>query len=106
MISENRVQEALKRLAESDEPAAQAKANMLRLEKTEKTILGVVFLESVGTNGEREYKARTSENYRQWQEDYANAVLEYETLRNKRTKEELVIEVWRSLNANRRHGNI
>ena len=106
MIKEDRLQKALTYLAETDEPAARAKAYMVGLDKQEKTVLGMELLKVTGTNPERDGKARNSDSYKQWQEMYQNAVMDYELYRNKRATEELIIEVWRSENANRRRGNI
>lgn len=106
MISESRLQKALTYLAETDEGAASAKASMIGIEHQEKTVLGVRFLDEVGTVAEREAKARTSPEYQEWQESYKSAVYDYEILRNKRVTETLVIEVWRTIQANQRKGNI
>jgi len=38
--------------------------------------------------------------------EYENAVADAELYANKRKTEELIIEVWRSINAGRRKGNI
>lgn len=106
MIAEDRLQKSLKYLAETDESAAKAKAYMLGLEKQEKSILGIEYLKTTGTVGERDAEARNSTAYTKWREDYENAVADFELLRNKRATEALIVEVWRSENANRRRGNI
>lgn len=106
MISEDRLQKSLTYLAETDRSAAAAKAEMLGYEHQEKTVLGVEFLSATGTVAEREAKARTSAAYLEWRDKYEKAVLEYETLRTKRNTETLMVEVWRTLQANQRKGNI
>ncbi len=106
IVSESRLQKALTYLAETDESAANAKALMIGIENQEKTILGTVFLEMSGTVAEREAGARSSQALKDWQSQYKDAVYNYEILRNKRNTESLIVEVWRSLNANQRKGNI
>jgi len=108
MISQDRLQKALTYLAESDEPFAKARGFMEGMSKQEKTVLGMEFLEKTGNNAEREYQARTSNKYEEWRTKYQGAVCDYELYRNKRITEALVVEVWRSLNSNRRQagGNL
>lgn len=108
MISQDRLQKALTYIAETDEQHAAAKASMKGLEKQEKTIKGQAFLDTAGqgTVAEREAKAYTSESYKQWSISYEDAVCDYEILNNKRNREFMIIEVWRSLNSSRNKGNI
>lgn len=107
MISPDRLQKALTYLAETDEPCARARSLMMGLEKQEKTVLAMQFLGvTSGTVEERKAKAQATPQYQNWRETYEAAVLDFELYRNKRTTEELIVEVWRSVNANRRHGNV
>ena len=104
IVSEERLTKALKYLAETDEPAARAKAYMIGIENQEKTILAVGFLAATGTVAERESNARTSAEFLQWQKTHEQAVYDFEIMRNKRNTETMIVEVWRSLNSNRRAG--
>lgn len=106
MISESRVEKALTYLRETDESTAIAKSYMIGLDDQKKTLIASEFINSVGTQGERMEKARASVNYKKHMEKYKDSVYEYEVLRNRRQTEILVIEVWRSMNANQRKGNI
>jgi len=108
IISEDRLQKALTYLAETDESHATFKAHMKGLEKQEKTVKGQAYLDTAGkgTVAEREAIAYTSKEYKEWTGKYEDAVIEYEILNNKRLREQLVIEVWRSLNSSRNKGNI
>lgn len=107
MIDQVRAEKALDYLAHSDEMCAKARSYMLGLERQEKTILSIEILKSQGSSvQEREAQARTSENYKDWMVKYEGAVYDFEVLRNRRTTAELLIEFWRSLNANRRGGNV
>lgn len=104
MISESQVEKALHYLAESDEDAAKAKARVKGLEQKAKTIIAVAFLEAEGAQGERQQKAFISDAYKAHTEEYENAVYDNELYANKRKRAELTIDVWRSINANRRQG--
>lgn len=106
MITEERRDKALDYLARTDEPCAKARALMKGLEKQEKTILAKVFLEVEGTDGVRKEKAKASKEYIDWQEKYKAAVLDYETMYNYRNTAEMIIELWRSENSNRRAGMV
>jgi len=107
MISEDRVSQGLKYMVETDEPFAAAKSFMTGLEKQEKTILGLEVLASkLSGQQAKEAEARNSEPYSQWRKSYEDAVYNFELVRNKRNSEAMLIECWRSLNANRRKGNI
>lgn len=106
MISEDRLTKALTYLAETDVPAAEAKARMKAIEQRRKTIKGIEFLASSGTMAEKEAKAYKSEAYQSIVDEYESAVADAEIYANKRKTEELIIEVWRSVNSSRRKGNI
>lgn len=101
---EKQIGAALQYLAETDAPCAKLIARVKALEFQAKAILGMEFLDAEGTVAEREAKARASTAHRAFINDYENAVAECETIRAKRKRAELTIEVWRSLNANRRQG--
>ena len=104
MISTERLQKALTYLAETDDSCAKAKALMIGLEHQLKTVKSVVFTKATGTMAEKDAAAYASKSYVDHVEKIQNATYDYETLRNKRLTEELIIEVWRSINSNRRHG--
>lgn len=106
MISEERLSKALTYLAETDEKCAKAKAYYMGLDEQTKTIKAGEFLKHDGTVAEREATAYASSAYREHLEKVQNANADYETMRNKRLTEELIVEVWRSLNSQRRKGNL
>ena len=106
MISEKRIEAALTLLRESDIPMANARALMTGLDDQKKTVLAVEFLKAEGGQGERQEKARASEAYKSHLEKYKAAVYDFEELRNRRQTEILIVETWRSINANQRRGNI
>ena len=106
MISSDRLQQALTYLATTDESCAKAKAYLMGLEELTKSVKAERFLIAIGTNGERDAVAYASANYREHIEKIGEATYSYEMVRNKRMTEALIVEVWRSENANRRIGNI
>jgi collagenase-like PrtC family protease len=106
MIDQQRAEKALDYLAHTDETAARARSYMLGLEKNEKTILSVEILKVEGTQQQKESVARVSGPYREWMDKYQQAVYDFEILRNRRSTAEMIVEAWRSVNANRRAGNI
>lgn len=89
-------------LAETDEKAAQLLAEMERAEFKAKATRDAVFLYATGTVAERTAIAGDSVEYKAAMADYFVTVQEYNTTKNKRTTETLIVDVWRSLNANRR----
>lgn len=108
MISEDRLSKALTYLSETDEKSARAKAYSLGLEEQIKSIKGMLFVQLPGnmTVAEKESRVYASQDYKEHIEKYQNSVADYEILKNKRDTECLIVEVWRSLNASRRKGNI
>lgn len=107
MITEDRLKKALTFLAETDEPAAQARAYADLMQEKRKVMKATMMLDSdAKSNQMRECEAYCSIEYREHLEEIKNAVYEYETLRLKRQTESQIVEVWRSENANRRSGNI
>ena len=101
-----RVERALTYLAETDELFAKAKADVERSKHKAKAVFAAMFARNMGTVKERECEAEMHPQYQEALEDHFKAVEEYEFLRNKRNLEELVIEVWRSVNSARNKGQI
>lgn len=106
MISDEKVQKALTYLSETDEPCAKAKSFLMGTEKQEKTVIAVEYANGDGGVEERKQAAYRSPAYTDWKNKYQEAVYDFEIMRNRRTTAELIVEVWRSVNANRRHGNV
>ena len=106
MISESRVEQALRYLRETDEMAAKAKSLMVGYDEQKKTILATEYLKQDGSQGEKLKQAEASPAYKEHLEKHATSVYDFEELRNRRQTEILIIETWRSVNANQRRGNI
>ena len=104
MISDERMEKALRFLAETDLSCAEAKANMERAELKAKRIKQTVFLYSTGTAAERNATAEIDDQTVEAFDEYAEAVKAYAAIANKRETEKIVIDVWRSVQANRRQG--
>lgn len=104
MISEMRVETALRYLAESDLPAAEAKADMERLEAKWKSVKQTVFLHSEGTVAERTAIADTHSDTAVAQGEYFESVAVYSHFANKRETERILIDLYRTICANRRKG--
>lgn len=105
-VTAQQVSESLLRLAETDAEHARKKARMEGLEYLFKTVKATEYLGASGTNGEREQKANASKAYQDHAAKYEQAVLDFTALDNERKTLILTIDVWRSLNANQRKGNI
>ena len=106
MINYERVEKALTRLAETDQVLADRKADVESLKYQCKAIHSAIFSRLEGTVKEREALADNHDNYRRSMENYFKAISLYEGLRNERHKEELIIEVWRSINSARNKGQV
>lgn len=104
MISQERLEKAMRYLAETDEPIAEAKGEVLRLENLIKRVQYRLFLSAQGSVEARKAEAGKSEETARLEEELIAATVRYEGLRAKRDTEATVIEVWRSLNASRRVG--
>jgi hypothetical protein len=97
---------ALTYLATSDADSAELKAAMARTEYIAKLARSFAFLAAEGNNEERKALADTDAKVISKWEEHHQAIVRYEKVRAKRETEVLVVETWRSINANRRSGNV
>jgi hypothetical protein len=104
LISDERAQKALVYLAETDESCADAKADMERAEFKAKAVKNETFLHSTGTVAERQAFAECSVAHREALDDYFGAIRRYSAIANKRETERIVMDTWRTVQANRRQG--
>ena len=100
--TEDTVGAALRYLAKTDEAYAKAVAHKEAAESRWKVERELAFLAAEGTVAERTAQAMTSPGARRAMDAYEAAIVELELLKAKRKRAELVIEVWRSLEASRR----
>lgn len=93
---------AMTYLAETDEAFAQAKTEVLRAEILCRRIRARVFVGEEGNIETRKAKAEQFPEVIKADEDFCTATLTFETLKAKRSRAEIVIDVWRSVEASRR----
>ena len=106
MISDSEAEKALQFLSDTDVRAAKARALVEGLQEQRKTIKAICFQDLKGPVTERETLAYADPRYIEHLEKLKSAIYEWETFRNKRLTASMTIEMWRSLNANRRSGNV
>jgi|TARA_Y100000310_G_scaffold186600_1_gene186753 hypothetical protein len=108
MITEDRLERALKYLADTDESSAEASANVKYLDRLLKRkkalfITGEQTLKSISAKEQGFY---ASDTYKNAVEELFNADVKAATMENKRDKEGLIIDLFRTLEASRRKHNI
>ena len=96
------MESAMEYLAETDREFALEKAELARSEIARKKVRARVFLTSEGSVAVRQAKAEVHEDVGEADDRYIKTIELYEVVKARRERAELVIEVWRSLNANRR----
>lgn len=106
MIDERRLEQALTRLAQTDEQHADLKAEVLRAESAVEAVRDAVYLTETGSIEDRKAKARRAPQYQDAEERYFKATRDFAALSNKRAHEVMVVDVFRTLEASRRRGNI
>jgi len=105
-ITNERLSQSLQYLADTDEHAAELKADVERQEYMFKRSKALAFKLAEGTVADRNATAETSADAGTAAEKWFAAIKDSETVRAKRQTAALIVEVWRSMNANRRTGNI
>ena len=103
-----KVSECLDYLVETDDEYGRLKGELKGLEHRLKATKGVAFIEAKGQGNNEERKAvvESCGDVMTMVEILENKYIEMETIAAKRKTCELIIEVWRSQNANKRVGNI
>ena len=106
-ISDEDIEKAVLYLTESAKPYAEWKANMKWLEQKRKTVRSTVALkQNAKSNTESLTRAEASTEYSDILGEYKDSVYHFALIESYRKAAELKIEIWRSLNANNRKGNI
>lgn len=106
MVSEAEMERALRWMATTDTEFAEWKVQTLRTEYLAEVAEAMVFKLSEGSVEDRKKAAKASAEVKKAMEDYFTAVRGYEVLRAQRQSAAFLIETWRSVNANRRVGNV
>jgi len=104
MISDERAEKALRYLVDTDEAAAAAKAEMERAEFAYKRTREAVFTHAQGTVAERQAAAMQHTTTLESHERYVMAISLYNKVNNKRDTERIVLDMFRTLSANKRMG--
>lgn len=102
MITEDRKMRALVYLAETDEECAELEGETLRRERLLEMIKSKIFLGKTGSVAERNAMAEVDPETSRAHEEWVQALVRFKSMKAKRASEALIIEVWRSENANRR----
>jgi len=107
MITEKRLEEALKYLAESDNEHAKLSAGVEYIKDLAKHYKGKYIMNSEEKSvAIKEQSYYASDEYKKHIDDKKDLINDLTLLENKRSKESLVIDVWRTLEASRRKNNI
>lgn len=106
LIEDSRLEQSLKKLAQTDGQVAELHAEAERAEFRAKAIKDAIFLRSEGSVAERNAIAGTHPEYSAAMETYFGAIQAHETMKNERSREMLIIDVWRSLSSARTKGLI
>ena len=102
-ISQSRMEEAMAFLAETDDDYAAAKTDLLRCEILCKRVRARAYLTADGSSVEaRKAAAEGAQDVLTADDALIAATLAFERLRARRGRAEILIEVWRSVNASRR----
>lgn len=100
IVSEKNISDALAYLAIDPHPLALARKYVVDAENAAKGIYASMFLKSSGTVKERESEAECAHAYVAAKVDEAEAILDLERHKSRARAAEMLIEVWRSENAN------
>jgi len=107
VITTETAEKALDYLKSTDQQDAELKARLEYLKEKKKNVLAFAQEESDKTSqAAKEQDAYASIQFVEWLDEYKAATYDYLLCHNRRASASLQIEVWRSLNANQRQGNI
>jgi hypothetical protein len=105
VVTSEEMERALRWLSYTDTELADWRVAVLRTEYLADVAESMAFKLLEGGVEERKREAKTVSDVRTAKENYFAAVRGFEKLRAQRKSAELLIETWRSENANRRVGN-
>ena len=108
MITEERLEKALKYLSDTDEQSAEANANVKYLDRLlkRKKALFIMDDRELKSISAKEQGFYASDIYKNAVEELFKAEVKSATMGNKRDKEGLIIDLFRTLEASRRQHNI
>jgi len=106
-LDENKVADVLTYLATTDDAYALAKAQLESTEILRKRVRARAFLSNEdGSVAERNAEAEVADDTQAADDAYIKALGDFEAIKAKRQRGELLIEVWRSLESTRRRGMV
>lgn len=107
LVTEDRVDRALQYLATTDHECASWKSTVLRTEYMAKVAESLAFKAAEGSSAEeRKQLSRLAPEVQKAWDEHFTAVKEYETVRARREREALIVDLYRTESANRRQGNV
>ena len=105
-ITQERMEQALDFLSETDEVVAGLKADMLRAEYVLKRKEAAAFLSAEGKTAVlRQNLAKVDDDVVAAYDAHTDAMEQYETIAAKRKTEALIVDVFRTVEASRRQGS-
>ena len=102
IVSDDNVSTALKYLAQDPHPIALARKDVLDCENACKAMFAKLFLEATGSVKERECYVEDAKVYQQLKAEEAEAIFELERHKARARAADMLIETWRSEQANAR----
>lgn len=103
IVSEKNISDALHYLATDPHPIAEGRFNLMRAENKSRETFAKLFLGSNGTSvAAKEASVESNQEYIATKDAEAGAVLEYERHRSRVKAAEMLLEIWRTENANAR----
>ncbi len=103
-LTDERAEEAMQYLSDTDESCARLKSDMERFEWKAKAKRQAIFKLSDGTVADRNATADTHPEVEACMQQYFDAMTAYHGTSNKRSTEAIVLDTWRTICANRRRG--
>lgn len=103
-LNEDRVDRAMSILAESDSEVAEWKVAVMRSEMKAKAVEAVIYVALSGSIEDKKQGLKLDARYEAAWEEHFKAVVAHEKLKNKRDREILVIELYRSVLSARKAG--
>src|SRR5262245_41252435 len=102
IVSEKNISDALIYLADDPHPVAIARHRLTMAENKSREMRARLFLTTSGTVAAKEAEVECDPMYSQAKQEEADAVLEYERHRSRVKAAEMLLEIWRTENANAR----
>ena len=100
IVSDNNVQSALEYLAIDPHPLALARKDMTDAENKSKETHARLYLKYEGTIAEREARSTCNPEYMEAKSAEGESIMEFERHKARKNAAEMLIEVWRTENAN------